>query len=51
MLALLLTAGEPVQSVAKQLSHASIRMTLDVYSYFVLSGQASGGSASVRKRA
>jgi integrase len=39
---LLLAAGEPVPSVAKQLGHASIRMTLDVYAHFVPSGQASG---------
>ncbi len=31
---LLLAAGEPVPSVAKQLGHASIRMTLDAYAHF-----------------
>ena len=41
---LLLAAGEPVPSVAKQLGHASIRMTLDVYAHFVPSGQASGAT-------
>jgi integrase len=41
---LLLAAGEPVPSVAKQLGHASIRMTLDVYAHFVPSGQSSGAT-------
>jgi integrase len=41
---LLLAAGEPVPSVAKQLGHASIRMTLDVYAHFVPSGQTSGAT-------
>ena len=39
---LLLAAGQPVPSVAKQLGHASIRMTLDVYAHFVPDGRASG---------
>ena len=41
---LLLAAGEPLPSVAKQLGHSSIRMTLDVYAHFVPTGQASGAT-------
>ena len=39
-----LAAGESVPYVAKQLGHASIRMTLDVCSQFAPSGQASGAT-------